>query len=284
LLAEHRDHGKLRSKTREINALVQASGDGRTHPQLNALKARTGRMSISRPALQNLPKKDQRVRAALLAEDGHVLVGADFSQVEYRVAAALSGDTNMTEAITAGRDLHDHTATAIFGPGFTEEQRQTAKIVGFSVLYGAGATRVAGTIGQTEQYAQDIIDRFFAAYPSLKRYINKTKRDPLIVSMSGRRTSVHPDKAFASTNYHIQGTARDIFAGALLRLRATGWGDALWLVIHDEIILQVRQDQAEAARAALEAAMTTTFAGVPITAEAQVLGRRWGQVPEPTAD
>lgn len=283
LLAEYRDHGKLRTKTREIGGLVQAIGDGRTHPQLNALKARTGRMSISRPALQNLPKKDQRIRAAFLAEDGHILVGADFSQVEYRVAAALSGDKNMIEVIKGGRDLHDHTATAIFGPDYTEEERQTAKTVGFSVLYGAGATRVAGTIGETAEYAQKIIDGFFAAYPSLKTFIDKTKRDPLIVSMSGRRTPVHPEKAFASTNYHIQGTARDVFADALLRLRAAGWGDSLWLVIHDEIILQVREDQAQAARAALEAAMTTTFMGVPITAEAEMLGTRWGHLPEPTA-
>jgi DNA polymerase-1 len=280
LLVAFRDHGKLRSKTREISALVQATGDGRVHPQLNALKARTGRMSIARPALQNLPKADQRIRAAFLAEDGYVLVGADFSQVEYRVAAALSGDENMIEVIRDGRDLHDHTATQIFGPEFTKADRQAAKTVGFAVQYGSGARRIAGTIGKSEREAQKIIDGFFEAYPELGKFMAKVSREPLILSKSGRRTAIDPNRTYANTNYHIQGAARDLFADALLRLRAAGWGDALWLVIHDEIILQVPEEQAEAACAALENAMNTTFMGVPITAEAEVIGKRWGRLPE----
>src|SRR5690606_37913030 len=99
-------------------------------------------------------------------------------------------------------------------------------------------------------------------------------------SKSGRRTAVDPNRTYANTNYHIQGAARDVFADALLRLRATGWGDALWLVIHDEIILQVREEQAEEACRALEAAMNSTFMGVPIIAEAEVIGTRWGRLPE----
>lgn len=280
LLQEFRDHGKLRSKTREISALVQATGDGRVHPQLNALKARTGRMSISRPALQNLPKADQRIRAAFLAEDGHVLVGADFSQVEYRVAAALSGDVNMIEVIREGRDLHDHTAAQIFGEGFTKADRQAAKTVGFAVQYGSGARRIAGAIGKSEREAQEIIDGFFDAYPNLGKFMAKVSREQLILSKSGRRTAIDPNRTYANTNYHIQGAARDLFADALLRLRAAGWGDALWLVIHDEIILQVPEEQAEEACAALEAAMNCQFMGVPITAEAEVVGKRWGQLPE----
>jgi DNA polymerase-1 len=280
LLQQFRDHGKLRSKTREISALVQATGDGRVHPQLNALKARTGRMSISRPALQNLPKADQRIRAAFLAEDGYVLVGADFSQVEYRVAAAMSGDVNMIEVIRAGRDLHDHTATQIFGPEFTKADRQAAKTVGFAVQYGSGARRIAGAIGKSEREAQKIIDGFFEAYPKLGKFMARVSREQLILSKSGRRTAIDPNRTYANTNYHIQGAARDLFADALLRLRAAGWGDALWLVIHDEIILQVPEEQADAACAALEAAMNTTFMGVPITASAEVIGKRWGQLPE----
>lgn len=282
LLLEFRDHGKLRSKTREISALVQKTGDGRTHPQLNALKARTGRMSISRPALQNIPKKDQRIRAAFLAEDGYVLVGADFSQVEYRVAAALSGDEEMIEVIRAGRDLHNHTASQIFGEDFTDAQRDQAKTVGFAVQYGSGARRIAGQIGASEEEAQGIIRGFFAAYPGLKKFLDRCGRKSLIVSKSGRRTSIDPNRSYASANYFIQGAARDLFADALLRLRVAGWGDALWLVIHDEIILQVPEDQAEQACAALEAAMNTTFMGVPITATAKVLGSRWGHLPEIT--
>lgn len=283
LIAQFRDHGKLRSKTREISALVQQTGDGRVHPQLNALKARTGRMSIARPALQNLPKSDQRIRAAFLAEDGYVLVGADFSQVEYRVAAALSGDENMIEVIRDGRDLHDHTATQIFGEGFTKADRQAAKTVGFAVQYGSGARRIAGQIGSSEEDAQGIISGFFGAYPKLKKFMDRVGREPLIISKSGRRTAIDPHRTYANTNYHIQGAARDVLADSLLNLRAAGWGDSLWLVIHDEIILQVPENQADAACAALEAAMNTTFMGVPITAEAEVLGNRWGHLPEDDA-
>lgn len=282
LLQAWRDHQKLRTKTREISALVQRGDGHRVHPQLNALKARTGRMSISRPALQNLPKKDQRIRAAFLAEQGHVLVGADFSQVELRVAAALSGDETLIEAIRAGRDLHDFTAEMIFGSGFTEEQRQKCKTVNFAVLYGAGPARVAAAIGGSFGEAEKLIEQLFRGYRGLKRYIAKVSKESLILSKSGRRTAVDPDRSYANLNYHIQGTARDVFADALLRLHESDWGDALWLVIHDEIILQVREDEAAQACAALEAAMTTTFLGVPITAEAKVLGARWGRLPDTT--
>ena len=149
-----------------------------------------------------------------------------------------------------------------------------------NTLYGAGPKRLATTLGlaSTEE-ARSIIDGFFGAYPALESYIRATQRDTEIISLSGRRTAIDPDKAYASTNYHIQGTARDLFADALLRLRAAGWGDALWLVIHDEIIMQVPQDRADAARAALEHAMTCVFRDIPITARATVLGPRWGQLP-----
>ena len=280
LLVEWRGHKALRMKTREVDRIAVRSMDGRVHPSVNALKARTGRMSISNPALQNLPKKDQRIRAVFLAEQEHVLVGADFSQVEYRVAAALSRDVAMTKVLRDGVDLHDYTATQIFGPDFTEEQRSIAKTVGFATLYGAGPKKLAVTLGlASTSEARDIIDGFFSAYPQLEEYIQTTQQETEIVSLSGRRTAIDPDKAYASTNYYIQGAARDLFADALLRLRTAGWGDALWLVIHDEIILQVPHDQATAAYEALEQAMTCEFRGIPITADAKVLGDRWGQLP-----
>lgn len=279
LLVEWRGHKALRMKTREVDRIAVRSVDGRVHPSVNALKARTGRMSISNPALQNLPKKDQRIRAVFLAEEGHMLVGADFSQVEYRVAAALSRDPAMTAVFRAGVDLHDYTAEKLFGPEFTDAQRSIAKTVGFATLYGAGPKRIAATLNQPIEFCREVIDNFFEAYPGLRDYIAQTQSDTEIVSLSGRRTAIDPDKAYASTNYYIQGAARDLFADALLRLRLAGWGDSLWLVIHDEIILQVPDAQIDAAKAALTEAMTCTFRGIPITADPQVFGRRWGQLP-----
>ncbi|MGH8933810.1 MAG: DNA polymerase, partial [Egibacteraceae bacterium] len=286
LLVVWRGHKALRMKTREIDRISVASIDGRVHPKVNALKARTSRMSISDPALQNLPKNDPRIRAVFQAEDGHLLVGADFGQVEYRVAAALSRDPDLFEVIVSGEKLHNANARRVYGEGFTEKQYGQAKNGGFSVMYGAGPKRIAATFGDgtTLAQAQQFLESFRDAYPVLGDWIRSTQRHNEIVSLSGRRTAVDPDKRYANTNYHIQGAARDLFADALLRLRAAGWGDALWLVIHDEIILQVPEARAQDACAALEAAMTCTFRGVPITAEAKVLGTRWSEIPEVQAD
>lgn len=291
LLLVYRGHQKLRAKVREISD-VALDGDGRVHPSVNALKAKTGRMSIQRPALQNLPKNDQRIRAAFLAEEGYVLVGADFAQVEFRVAAALSEDRNMIDAILAGQDLHNVTATRIFGPEFTPEQRGFAKNVGFAVQYGGGPGRVGAMTKLSVQASKNLIEKFFKAYPGLQRYIKKVNSRPDIELKSGRRISVDPERTYANLNYFVQGTARDLFVDALLRLDAMTfltedgvdrWSNYLWLVIHDEIILQVPEHLAEQAAAALEEAMNTTFLGVPITAEAKILGDRWGHLEEETA-
>jgi DNA polymerase I len=251
------------------------------HPRLNALKARTGRMSIQDPALQNLPKNDPRIRAAFLAEDGMVLVGADFSQVEFRVAAALSEDPQMVAAVRSGMDLHNFTAIQIFGADFTLEQRGQAKNTGFCIQYGGGGARVARMTGLSHQAADKMIQKFFATYPGLQQYIARVSKKDVVKLPSRRRATVDPSRTYANLNYYVQGTARDIFADALLRLRDAGWGEWLWLVVHDEIILQVPLGQEQAACAALEAAMNTTFLGVPITADAKVIGPRWGHLPEP---
>jgi DNA polymerase I len=126
-----------------------------------------------------------------------------------------------------------------------------------------------------------MIQKFFSTYPRLQKFIRQVSENTEIVLPSGRRAAVDSDRRYANLNYFVQGTARDIFADALLRLDEAGWGERLWLVIHDEIILDVPEDQAQAACTALEAAMTTPFLGVPITAEAKVIGPRWGHLPEP---
>lgn len=291
LLEAWRGHSALKTKIREIDKLLPKSGDGRVHPRVNPLQAKTGRMSISDPALQNLPKNDPRIRSVFLAEPGYVLVSADFAQVEYRVAAALSGDDAMIEVIVSGVSFHEGTAALIFGPAYTDEPEDSprrkelygyAKNCGFLSIFGGGASNLAATSGGAigTSQAQDILDKFWASYPELRAYTKRVQRHQEIVSHSGRRAAVDPDRVYANTNYYVQGTARDVFADALLRLRAAGWSDYLWLVIHDEIILMVPQALAEQAKDALEAAMTTTFFGVPINAEAEIRGDRWMALPE----
>lgn len=283
LLREWRDHDALIKKTKEIDRLASASTDGRLHPGVNGLRARTSRMSIVRPAIQNLPKNDQRIRAAFVFEDGYVGVGADFGQVEFRVAAALSRDPELYAVIVGEEKIHNANARRIFGDEFTEAQYGQAKNGGFSVMYGAGPRRIAITFGDgtTLRQASEFLDQFRASYPGLANWIKKVQRHDEIVSLSGRRTAIDPNKRYANPNYHIQGVARDLLADALLWLLDHGWGDYLWLVIHDEIILQVPVAMAADAQAALEQAMRSVLRGIPITADAEILGDRWGKLPEP---
>lgn len=286
LLKTWRGHTALAQKVREIDRLLPRSGDGRVHPRINPLQAKTGRMSIAEPALQNLPKKDTRIRSLFLADPGYVLVGADFAQIEYRVAAALSRDQHMINVIKSGIDLHTSTAGSIFGDAFLAEEiespkwnelRGYAKNCGFLTLYGGGPGNLVATSGGaiSQSRAEQILAKFHATYPDLKKWSNRINRYTELVSLSGRRTAVDPSRTYANTNYSVQGPARDLFADALLNLRAAGWGDYLWLVIHDEILLMVPAELADEACKALEAAMNTTFLGVPILAEAEIRGERW---------
>lgn len=286
-----RGHNALVGKIREIDRLLAVYGDGRVHPRVNPLQAKTGRMSISEPALQNLPKKDTRIRSVFIADPGWVIVGADFAQIEYRVAAGLSGDPALVAAVSSG-NLHKVTAAAIFGDAFDPETYEDsiegqamygyAKNCGFLTLYGGGPANLVATSGGalSINQAERILGKFNQTYPGLKRWSKRVNSQTEVVSRSGRRTAVDRDRTYANTNYHVQGAARDVFADSLLRLRAAGWADHLWLVIHDEILLHVPVELAEAACEALEAAMCGVWFGVPIEAQAEIRGDRWMPLPE----
>lgn len=286
-----RGHTALVRKVREIDKLLAVYGDGRVHPRVNPLQAKTGRMSISEPALQNLPKKDTRIRSVFIADPGWVIVGADFAQIEYRVAAGLSGDPALVAAVSSG-NLHKVTAASIFGEAFDPETYEDsteglamygyAKNCGFLTLYGGGAANLVATSGGalSLNQAERILGKFNQTYPGLKRWSKRVNSQTEVVSRSGRRTAVDRDRTYANTNYHVQGAARDVFADSLLRLRAAGWADHLWLVIHDEILLHVPAELAEQACAALEAAMCGMWFGVPIEAQAEIRGDRWMALPE----
>lgn len=247
---------------------------GRLHPWIKTLRAKTGRMSIADPALQNLPKGE--MRQVLVVDEGHTIVGADFSQVEFRVAAALSRDERMTEAIANGQDLHDTTARAIWGDGFTKEQRQIGKTVGFGWLYGGGANALSQQARISFEQAQEVRKLYGDAYPGLREYVAGLGQLDAVRTPTGRLIPTPEGKGYVNTNFMIQSTARDLLAEAVLRLADAGWADYLWLPIHDEVLLHVPDDMVEDACAALEHAMSMTFKGVPIDAEAEVVGDRWG--------
>jgi hypothetical protein len=137
--------------------LTAADPAGRVHPQVNTLRAKTARMSITNPALQTLKKHDPRLRRCSTADPVHVLISCDFSQVEIHVAAALAKDPTLREVILSGADIHDATAALMYGEGFTDEQRTISKRATFGTIYGGGARALASQTGVTEDTARQVI-------------------------------------------------------------------------------------------------------------------------------
>lgn len=255
--------------------------DDRLHPWIGGLQARTARMSISRPPLQQLPSGDWTIRRALIADPGMSVIAADYSQVEMRVLAALSEDKNMTEAIRSGVDLHDWTARAIYGDGFTKFQRKVVKGVGFGKVYGGGAVTLARQTGAPIDQVREAIARYDATFPGIKRYGKKLqqraeygKRE--VVTPSGRHLPLDRDRLYSATNYVVQSTARDLLAQAIVDLFEAGLGDHLLLPVHDEIVAQAPTADAEEVIREIGRVMESDFYGVPIVSDPSVYGPSWG--------
>lgn len=255
--------------------------DDRLHPFIGGLQARTARMSISRPPLQQLPSSDWRIRRGIIADPGHVIVAADYAQVEMRVLAALSEDPKMVEAIASGVDLHDWTATIIYGPGFTKFQRKLIKGVGFGKVYGGGAATLSRQTGAPIEQVREAIAAYDKTFPGIKRYGRRLqeraqygKRE--VVTPSGRHLPLDRDRLYSATNYVVQSTARDLLAQALVDLFDKGFGDYLLLPVHDEIVAQAPSESAADIVAEIGRTMESTFYGVHIASDTEVLGPSWG--------
>jgi DNA polymerase-1 len=251
-----------------------AAGGGRVHPVIRTLGARTGRMSIADPPLQQLPRLGE-VRACLCSDPGHVLIGADYAAVEMRVAAALSGDPTMRRLIAEGVDLHDTVARSLFGPSFTHEQRNVAKRPGFGRLYGAGAATVARQCRVPVEVAVRALDAFDALFPGVKRYARRVSREQDLVTFSGRRIRTDEARPHANINYYVQSTARDVFTLGGMRAAGAGLEPYLWLPVHDEWIVQAPDADAAEVAHVLEQAQTSALADVQFIATAKIIGQNW---------
>jgi DNA polymerase-1 len=260
--------------------------DGRIHPSINTLQAATARMSISDPPLQQYPQQGVElddgltipIRHAIMADPGEVLISADFAQVEFRVAAAVSGDPVMRARILAGDDLHAITAEIMFGPDFTREERDIVKRVGFGRLYRGTVRGISRQTGLPVPLVKKGTQAFDAAYPhtakwgdSVQEYVRKG--NTTVVTITGRPLIV--EAPWAAVNYMVQSPARDVFAQGILNLHKTDLGKRLRLVVHDEVILSVPKRQAEKMARQVEECMNTTLRGIPITTEAKVVGPHW---------
>lgn len=286
-LAEAVVKAKRASKWRDTyvaQMLGMLDVNGRIHPTINSLQARTARMSVSNPPLQQLPSGDWRIRRAIVADPGMTMIAADYAQVEMRVLAALSGDRNLIAAIKSGEDLHDSTAKRIWGPGFTKSQRKLAKAVGFGKVYGGGAVTIRRQTGADMGSVRTAIRAFDDLYPGIKRYSRRLMdatdfgaRE--VVTPVGRVLPLDRDRIYAATNYVVQSTARDVLAQAIVNVFDAGYGDYLLLPVHDELVGQA--PTAEALEIATEIGRLMEIhdflgTGIDILSDVTILGPSWG--------
>jgi DNA polymerase-1 len=292
--------GLMKLKGTYIDALPQLVNPdtGRVHTSFNQAVAATGRLSSSDPNLQNIPIRTElgrEIRRAFVAEPGHVLISADYSQIELRVLAHLADDETLIEAFRRGDDIHDQTALKIFGPSSDMDRhrlRSTAKMINYALLYGKTAFTLSRDIGVTPQAAQEFIDAYFAGFPRIRAFIDRTLEEAratgVVKTLFGRRrlvpelTSRDFQRRSAAereaVNMPIQGTAADIMKRAMLQVHAAlaDQRDArMILTVHDELLFEVPKAQAEALAALVGECMESAAElKVPLTVDVGI-GDNW---------
>src|SRR4051794_19214347 len=290
----------MKLKGTYIDALPQLvhPQTGRVHTCFNQAVAATGRLSSSDPNLQNIPIRTplgREIRRAFIAEPGHVLISADYSQIEFRVLAHLSEDPVLIDAFREGADFHERTAVKIFGADSTRDKhelRSIAKMVNYALLYGKTAFTLSKDIGVTPQAAQEFIDAYFAGFPSIRAFIDRTLEEAratgVVKTMYGRRRLV-PElnsrdfqrRAAAereAVNMPIQGTAADIMKRAMIDVHAAllPHPDArMILTVHDELLFEVPAARADEFSALVRDRMqSAAVMKVPLTVDVGV-GGNW---------
>jgi len=298
LISDYRELTKLRSTY--VEALPQlVDKQGRVHTRFNQTIAQTGRLSSTDPNLQNIPVRTEigrEIRKAFVAPKGRCLISADYSQIELRVAAALSKDQGMIETFKQGIDLHQQTAAEMYGIPLgqvTKEQRDSAKTINFGVMYGMSPHGLSVATGMNREEAQDFIKRYFEIRQPLAAYIEATKEfareHEYTETLLGRR---RPCPEINSSNFQIrnaaermavnvplQGTAADIMKLAMIALAPKlPAGAQLLLQIHDELITEADESQAKAVAALMKDTMENIYdLGVPIAADTAI-GHSWGEL------
>jgi DNA polymerase-1 len=278
LILEHRNLSKLKSTYTDKLPEQINEKTGRVHTSYHQAVAATGRLSSQDPNLQNIPirtPEGRRIRQAFVAPEGHMLLAADYSQIELRIMAHLSGDDGLLNAFASDLDIHQATAAEVFGTRLDEvtaDQRRSAKAVNFGLIYGMSAFGLAKQLGIARGTAQEYIDLYFARYPGVKRYMEETRAaaraQGYVETVFGRRLYL-PDinarnKQFAQAaeraaiNAPMQGTAADIIKRAMIsvdRMCASEPGARLIMQVHDELVLEVRADRVAEVSAAVRGHM-----------------------------
>jgi len=299
LILRHRTLAKLKSTYVDTLADM-ADSESRLHTNFVQTGTATGRLSSREPNLQNIPiraEEGRRIREAFIAKPGHLLVSADYSQIELVVLAHLSEDENLITAFRENRDVHARTAALIFGIDESEvknEQRRMAKIINFGVIYGMSSFRLANELNISRTDAVNFISAYFKTYSGVRQYIenliSKTEKTGYVTTIFGRRRYVptinsrnKTEKSAAeriAVNTPIQGSAADIVKTAMLnldrRLTAEQSNARLLLQVHDELILECPEKDAPKTAALVKAEMEQAAKlSIPLRVTVET-GKRWG--------
>jgi DNA polymerase-1 len=305
LILEWRSLMKL--KGTYIDALPQLVNPktGRVHTCFNQAVAATGRLSSSDPNLQNIPIKTElgrEIRGAFIAEHGHVLVSADYSQIEFRVLAHLSEDPVLVAAFREGADFHERTALKIFGADSGKDRHQLrsiAKMVNYALLYGKSAFTLAKDIGVSTEEAQKFIESYFAGFPNVRAFIDRTLEDGrqsgvvktmfgrrrLVPELTSRNFQVRSSAERMAVNMPIQGSAADILKKAMIDVHAglpkvAGGRARMILTVHDELLFETPTEAADETSAAVRELMEGAVRlNVPLTVDVGV-GQNWKEAKE----
>jgi DNA polymerase-1 len=301
-MLEYREMQKLKSTYVDSLPTMIHPLTGRLHTSLSQTGAATGRLSSSNPNLQNIPIRNEagrQIRRGFVARPGWQFVAADYSQVELRILAHVSGDTGLVEAFRLDQDIHKATAAAVFSiplEKVTFEQRRFAKAVNFGLIYGMGAFRLARDSEMTLGEAERFIEAYFKQFPGIQGYLEGTKRQAAekgyVETLLGRRryfeilrpksSANHNEKERArreAINHPIQGTAADIIKLAMVEihkaLQEGGYSAKMLLQIHDELIFEAPEAEVEAVHELVVRLMSNAYQlAVPLKVEASV-GKSW---------
>ncbi len=274
LVLEYRAASKLRSTyTDKLPQMIQPA-TGRVHTSYHQAVAATGRLSSSNPNLQNIPVRTEagrRIREAFIAPEGWRIMAADYSQIELRIMAHLSGDAKLLDAFTHDGDIHRATAAEVFGlapENVSREQRRAAKAINFGLMYGMGAWGLARQIGASRSDAQDYINRYFERYPGVEAFMERTRERARqlghVETLFGRRLYLNDIGARnparragaerAAINAPMQGTAADIIKRAMIAVDAwtrTRDDVRMLMQVHDELVFEVHEDALDTVREAV---------------------------------
>ena len=286
LILDYRSIAKLRS-TYADKLPTQVNPDtGRVHTSYHQAVAQTGRLSSTDPNLQNIPirtPEGRRIRQAFIAPPGQVLLAADYSQIELRIMAHLSGDASLIAAFEADRDVHQATAAEVFGVPLSEvstDQRRSAKAINFGLIYGMSAFGLARQLGIGRNEAQQYVDLYFERYPGVKTYMDRTRegarergyvetvfgRRLYLPEIRSRNRAMQQYAERSAINAPMQGTAADLIKLAMIAVdrwcEDEGRDDArLIMQVHDELVLEVRKDALERVTEAVRGCMVVAGQG-----------------------